>query len=73
MHMKPEMQSLFRWYDLRTGRKFDDVKLADELSCCLCVPARLRSAFAKFKRKSRNDRRSLALSYLGSLFPKEGT
>lgn len=73
MAMKPEMLRLLRWYDLRTGKKFDNVKLADELSCCLCAPMPLRPVLAKFKRKSRADRRSIALSYLGSLYPSEGT
>jgi len=72
MPMKPEMHKLLAWYDRRTGKKFDNVKLADELSCCLCVPSALKVVHSKFKRKSRNDRRSIALTYLGLLFEREG-
>jgi len=70
--MKPEMHRLLAWYDRKTNKAFDSVGLADELSCCLCAPPSMRETLAKFKRKSRESRRSLALSYFSSLFPEEG-
>jgi hypothetical protein len=71
--MKPDMLKLLVWYDRKTNKKFDHVDLADELSCCLCVPPTLKMAHSKFKRKSHNDRRSIALTYLGLLFERDGT
>ena len=64
MRMSSEMFKLLRWADRRTHFKLDAHDLAMELSYRIEIPPRYRVAIQKFRRKCRDDRVSLALSYM---------
>lgn len=67
MHMSPEMRRLLRWFDRKTGYKLDAHDLAVGLSAEKTAPPTMRETLRKYKRKNKNDRGSLTLSYMAGV------